>query len=228
MQPDLRGGDRDPELFGDRLVREVVHVLQHHDAAQLGRQLVEGERDSFERFGRLRHRGGLEVFGRSSAGSRSSSNGSACWRRRRFTWVAAALAVIRYIQVENCGLAPELADASPRSQVGVLDHVAPVLFVAGQATRERERVNEGSPDELIESLSVARLRGTDQLGLVQSELRSRDCGHPTWSGPKRLRPRRGAGGVWPDRPETASGSLCAWCGACPSGSTSSSRCARGR
>ena len=44
---------------------------------------------------------------RGSAGSRSSSKGSACWRRRRRTLVAAAFAVMRYIQVENA--------ASPRN-----------------------------------------------------------------------------------------------------------------
>src|SRR3954467_11257931 len=62
MQPDLGGGDGDSELVGDRLVREVVDVLQHTDAPELGAQLVERGRDAFERLCRLRHRGGLQFF----------------------------------------------------------------------------------------------------------------------------------------------------------------------
>ena len=88
-----------------------------------------------------------------------------------------------------------IADASPRSQIRVLDHVAPVLFVAGQPTRERERVHEGPPDELVKSLPVARLRGADQLGFVQSGLPCRGLRPFDQVRPQKVTPPEGSGGV---------------------------------
>ena len=92
---------------------------------------------------------------------------------------------MRYIHVENCGLAAELPDASPSPQIGVLHHVAPVLLVAREAASERERVDEGAPDELVERSPVARLRGADQLGLVQSVLPG-ECRNPTRRRPEKV------------------------------------------
>ena len=103
----MAAGDRDPELVGDLLVGEVVHVFQHDDAAQLRRQLVERERDPLERLRRLRHRFRLHLgrlVGRLDIVVVGLRLLAAPALR---TCVAAALAVMRYIQVENA--------ASPRN-----------------------------------------------------------------------------------------------------------------
>ena len=63
-------------------------------------------------------------------------------------------------------VAAELPDALPGPEVSLLHHVARVLLVAGETTRERERVDEGAPHQLVERLAVAATGGTDQLGLV--------------------------------------------------------------
>ena len=87
-------------------------------------------------------------------------------------------------------LAAELPDALPGPQVCLLHHVARVLLVAGETARERERVDEGVPHQLVERLSVAAASGADQLGLVQPDLLMGARSTP--SAGKRLRPA-----VWP-------------------------------
>ena len=80
--------DRDPELLGDRLVRQVVDVLQHDDAAQLRRQLVDRVGDPLEASADSAIASGWDSA-RTSAGSRPASERLGCWRRRRRTCVEA-------------------------------------------------------------------------------------------------------------------------------------------
>src|SRR5947208_6541303 len=67
-------------------------------------------------------------------------------------------------------VAAELSDALPGPQVCVLHHVARVLLVAGEATRECERVDEGASHQLVERPAVTATGGANQLGLVQPDL----------------------------------------------------------
>src|SRR6185503_1444643 len=45
--------DRDTQFFGNRLMGEAVHVLEDHDGAQPGRELVERRRELGHEFGVL-------------------------------------------------------------------------------------------------------------------------------------------------------------------------------
>ena len=97
---------------------------------------------------------------------------------------------MRYIHVENAASPRNFPMPLPGPQVGVLHHVARVLLVAREATRERERVDEGAPHQLVERLPVAASSGADQLGLVQPVLLSGTALRPV--GPRK--------GYAPDRP----------------------------
>src|SRR5207248_9792712 len=107
------------------------------------------------------------------------------------------------------GLLPEPPQALVGPQVGVLYHVARVLLVAREAVRQRVGVGVRRPDQLIEGRPVTRLGGGDQIGQLE-------CHTPLWTGTGRERLLPGANGF--------RGGACA---GGPTGSTSSSRTARG-
>ena len=169
VQPHLRGGDRDPELLGDRLVRQVVDVLQHHHAARSSvGELVERVGD-FAR-GRLgrRRRSRADARGAASTGSTISSKrvgllAAAALR----TWVAGGVRGDAVQPGGERGVAPELAEAPPGSEIRLLHHVPCVLLVAGEAQGQRVGVDVGSPHELVERRPVAIPgRGDDSAQLV--------------------------------------------------------------
>ena len=90
-------------------------------------------------------------------------------------------------------VAAELPDALPGPEVCLLHHVARVLLVAGEAPRERERVDESAPHQLVERLSVATTGGADQLGLVQPDLPDGYRYDPGACGKVTRRPHPGSG-----------------------------------
>ena len=161
---------------------------------------------------------GLGVVARAGVGerrvvveARRGGAGRACP-----SWVAAQLAVIRYSQVENCASPRKRFRPSVGPEIRLLHHVARILLVAGQAVGERVRVG-------VRRLAPAPRR-------------------PAWS-PSRAAATRSASLWWhrglsdPATGErrylgyarrTSAASPCGACGCGPSGSTSSSRCARGR
>ena len=61
VQPDLGGGLRDPQLGGDRLVGQVVHIPEHDHRTQPRRQRAEGTLQALARGRRLRACLGVEL-----------------------------------------------------------------------------------------------------------------------------------------------------------------------
>ena len=82
------------------------------------------------------------------------------------------------------GVAAELPDALPGPQVRLLHHVARILLVARETTRQREGVDESAAHQFVERLSITAAGGAEQLGFVQRVL-------PFWV---RLRPDPGTKG----------------------------------
>ena len=80
---------------------------------------------------------------------------------------------------------------SPGPEVGVLHHVARVLLVAGEATRERERVDEGAPHQLVERLPVAA-SAAPISSASSNRILLLGYGASTRRTPERLRARTGA------------------------------------
>ena len=161
MESDLRRGHRDSELLGDLLVGQAVHVLEHHEHPQLGRQLLERARELGQqrrRLGRFLGLGvdagldrvvdGVERVGRDCGVDASPS-------------VYAAFAVIRYSHVVNCASPRKRLEALPGSEVGLLHHVACVLLVGRESQRERVGVDVGPAHQFVErrSIPIAWRRG---------------------------------------------------------------------
>src|SRR5262249_10795765 len=161
VEPYLRRRDRDPEILGDGLVRQAVHVLEYHDAPQLGWQRGDGARQLLEPDGRLDRRlrlrleGGvdrlldvLEGLGPAPAPLLHERGGGV---GRDAVHPGGELRV-----------AAEALDALPGPEIGLLDHVACVLRVGRHPHCDGAVVDVGAPHKSVERRSVAGSRGIDQ------------------------------------------------------------------
>src|SRR2546423_4925460 len=167
VQADLGRRHRDPELLGDRLMGEVVHVLQDHDGPQLGRELRHGVGEPLVE--RRRLGAGLGV------GEGTVVNDLGALIVERVGPVAAAPLSHRGRGVgrdpvqprRELRVAAEPAYRLPGAEVGLLHHVARILLVPGQPEGERVRRGVGLADQFLERLLVTVAGGGDQLLLAQ-------------------------------------------------------------
>ena len=109
VQPDLRRRDRDPQLLGDRLVGEARRrPSARRRSAASGGSSSSASASSADQRRRSRPRLGLgaDRWSRSVRRRRRAARSAAA--PALAIWVAAVLAVMRYIHVENC--------ASPRNR----------------------------------------------------------------------------------------------------------------
>src|SRR5581483_1573691 len=218
VQADLGRRHRDPELLGDRLMGQVVDVLQDHDGAQLGRELGHGLGEPLVERRRLGAGLGVGegtvVYDFEALIVERVGPGAAAPLGHRGRRVGRDPVQPR----GELRVAPEALDGLPGAEVGLLHHVACVLLVPGEPEGEGVRGDVGLADQLLERLLVTVAGGGDQVllaqrvspvvsipvGLRDGRQRYATPGDPAWWAP--LVP--------------VSGSRGGGCAACPSGSTS--------
>src|SRR5262249_41808792 len=162
VEPDLGGRLGDAELGRDGLVWEVVHVAEHDDGPQPGRQLGDGRLDGGPQIGR---HGPVEgVGGRRQVGRLGGDF-------ERLVPVPTPTPDVRRGAVgrdavqprRDPGLPTEAVDAAVGPQIRLLHHVPRILLVARQPVRQGVRVVVRGPDQDLEGATITAAGGGHDL-----------------------------------------------------------------
>ena len=163
MQPNLRCGDGDAELLGDRVVGELVDVSQHHDGAQLGWELIECDQQAVAQLARVcgeRRVAVVVLVGDGAVGA------------ELVVTVSSAPARLGHRSVRSdavhpggeLGVASERVEAAVGPEVGLLRDVAGVFGAAGQPQRQGVGVAVRGFDQPGERGVVTVPGGCDVVG----------------------------------------------------------------
>ncbi len=144
----------DVELLGDLAMRQAMDIAKHHHVAESLGKIVQRLAKSSANRAVLELELGVGIF--AMVGEVN---------HRVDVVVAVTLAspherrcAVRGYAMQPCretGIATKLAQAAKGSDIGVLDHVVGVVFVAGQAKRQRVHPLIGGFDEFVECRPIA-------------------------------------------------------------------------